>query len=243
MPDPRVQSPPFETLASSLKVIASTTRLEILHALRTRRALHEIRVSPSNRGESGSPDRSLARQTVTHHLQRLVEAGLVNRFPSASDGASDRYALSHERLFAVVDEIRMLAKLTPLERERDTPGETIERPDARRAPLPEPPRLLVAYGRDDGIAHALSTEDGATVTIGRAESCGFRLDYDPFLSAEHCRIEREGSGFVLRDLGSRNGTFVNWAPVTPAAPRNLSCGDLITVGRSVLVLQLSASRP
>ncbi len=49
--------------------------------------------------------------------------------------------------------------------------------------------------------------DGACL-IGRAIECDLTL-CDPRLSRAHCRIERLGDGrWVVRDLGSRNGTLV-----------------------------------
>jgi serine phosphatase RsbU (regulator of sigma subunit) len=48
----------------------------------------------------------------------------------------------------------------------------------------------------------------ASVLIGRAKSCDIVLD-DPQVSREHARIERRGEEWVIEDLGSRHGTFVN----------------------------------
>jgi hypothetical protein len=49
------------------------------------------------------------------------------------------------------------------------------------------------------------------VVIGRAEDCGLRLAH-PLVSRRHAEIEPRSDGsFVIRDLGSRNGTRVNGA--------------------------------
>ncbi len=45
-------------------------------------------------------------------------------------------------------------------------------------------------------------------SVGRAEDCSFRLSGSG-VSRLHCRIEKEGPLWLLRDLESRNGTFVN----------------------------------
>src|SRR5688500_7233220 len=49
---------------------------------------------------------------------------------------------------------------------------------------------------------------GPRTAIGRHPSNAIRLN-DREVSKEHAVIERVGAGFVLRDLGSSNGTFVN----------------------------------
>jgi Nif-specific regulatory protein len=67
-----------------------------------------------------------------------------------------------------------------------------------------------AIGRDSG--NQLSLTDGSA-------------------SREHCVILRQGENFVIRDLGSFNGTLVNDARVTE---RVLVHGDWIKIGRSLL---------
>jgi len=67
----------------------------------------------------------------------------------------------------------------------------------------------------------------AGITIGRGAECDVVLPV-PALSRQHCRVERDGDGARLVDLGSTNGTFVNGARVTE--PVGLSDGMLIRLG-------------
>jgi pSer/pThr/pTyr-binding forkhead associated (FHA) protein len=46
------------------------------------------------------------------------------------------------------------------------------------------------------------------VVIGRSALCSLRLD-DPSVSRRHCLLDVAGEWAWVRDLGSRNGTFVN----------------------------------
>lgn len=69
------------------------------------------------------------------------------------------------------------------------------------------------------------------MTIGRALDCDLWLD-DPSLSRRHCRLEPEGTGWAVVDLGSRNGTFANAKRVT--ARWSLKDGDVITIGKTHL---------
>jgi DNA-binding response OmpR family regulator len=49
---------------------------------------------------------------------------------------------------------------------------------------------------------------------------------------QHARIIREGRGYAIRDLGSRNGTFVNGKPIG-AEPQLLKDGDQIGLGGTI----------
>ncbi len=229
--------PKFDALAAHLAILASATRLELLHALRRPKLLHEIRVGASLAREDERPGRPLSRQTVAHHLDQLARAGLVRRVPGAGGRSGDAFVLSHERLFALVHEMRALARLRPGAGEAPAAGETM--PDQELdAPVQVPrPRLVVAFGRDDGAAFGLGGPAEASWRIGRGARCEVRLDYDAFLSAEHAILARRPDGFVLRDAGSKNGTWVNWEKVRPATERRLDAGDLVLVGRTVLALQ------
>jgi hypothetical protein len=88
------------------------------------------------------------------------------------------------------------------------------------------PRLLVerAPGHETGSAYDLS--NGATLGRGNVE---IKLE-DPFASSQHARISREGHVFVIEDLGSTNGTYLNDEPLNGPAP--LHAGDRIRIGDS-----------
>jgi nitrite reductase (NADH) large subunit len=86
---------------------------------------------------------------------------------------------------------------------------------------------------------ATSVEVSGPLVIGR-EGDGLRLD-DPGVSRRHALIEPDGDGVRLTDLGSRNGTFVNGAPVHGATP--LRGGDRIVVGNTLLVVDGAAAAP
>ena len=65
-----------------------------------------------------------------------------------------------------------------------------------------------------------------TVRIGRLPECNLSLG-DPNVSREHAEIRPQGSGFVLVDLGSTNGSKVNGVRVSE---RELRDGDELTFG-------------
>jgi phosphoserine phosphatase RsbU/P len=63
-------------------------------------------------------------------------------------------------------------------------------------------------------------------TLGRSVESDLPLT-NPHVSRAHAVIERDGDGYVLRDMGSRHGTFVNDLPVTSTRLRSQ---DLIALG-------------
>jgi hypothetical protein len=66
----------------------------------------------------------------------------------------------------------------------------------------------------------------AALTLGRAPESDVVVN-DPAASRRHAEIRREGSAYVLHDLGSGNGTWVNGGPVTT---HRLEPGDQILIG-------------
>jgi DNA-binding transcriptional ArsR family regulator len=225
----------FADLARNLEALASETRLELLHALRHPTVLQDIRVAPSLTRGTENPDRALSRQAVARHLEQLQAFGLVRRAHD-DERRADVYVLNHERVFAVVDEMRALARLRPVLDVPIEPGETVDRGQGA-AELPAGPRLLLAYGRDEGVAFALDRPPGARWRIGRGPECEVCLDYDPYLSTEHCIVARTSDAFTIQDAESRNGTWVNWVRLAAAESRPLAPGDLVTAGRTLLVFQ------
>lgn len=89
------------------------------------------------------------------------------------------------------------------------------------------PRLQVERvpGHESGSAYEIPNQ-GATLGRGDVE---IRLD-DPFASAHHARISREGHVIVIEDLGSTNGTYLNEEPLR--GPQPLHPGDRIRIGDS-----------
>jgi serine phosphatase RsbU (regulator of sigma subunit) len=68
-------------------------------------------------------------------------------------------------------------------------------------------------------------------TLGRSSACEIVLP-DPAVSKQHAEIEMSGSAIVVRDLGSRNGTYVNDEQV--AGSQVVTSKDTIRLGHLVL---------
>ena len=103
-------------------------------------------------------------------------------------------------------------------------GTTIMKPAARTSAKQA---FLVRTGRG-GTTKTLLT--GRKIGVGRAPDNDIVVA-DANVSRHHARIEHLGTRYVLQDLGSTNGTFVNGAKVEE---QSLKEGDVIVVGKTKL---------
>jgi predicted component of type VI protein secretion system len=92
---------------------------------------------------------------------------------------------------------------------------------------PPTSRLIVRMGPNPGMIFDLTKE---ITTLGRDVANDIVLG-DPEVSRQHSRLTRTPGGYVLEDLGSTNGTFVNGDRLT--SPRVLNPGDLIGLSEKV----------
>ncbi len=74
---------------------------------------------------------------------------------------------------------------------------------------------------------------GDELTVGRAAGCQITLD-DTFVSQLHARVFRRESQYLVEDLGSTNGTYLNRGKV--AGPMVIQPGDRLQVGNTVMEL-------
>jgi pSer/pThr/pTyr-binding forkhead associated (FHA) protein len=98
--------------------------------------------------------------------------------------------------------------------------------------VPPPPAgwLIIRTGHGSGRDFRLAPE----TTVGRdAVRCDLILD-DSTVSAEHARVRHERGQFVLYDMASTNGTFVNGDKVSRAP---LYDGDVVKLGDVQLVFK------
>src|ERR1700740_2105028 len=74
---------------------------------------------------------------------------------------------------------------------------------------------------------------GQRVTVGKAATNLLSLEHDATVSRLHAILENFGSAWSIRDLGSRNGTYVNGEKIF--AERVLRSGDQLRMGSSRMV--------
>lgn len=222
----------YVILADALSALGYPMRLELLDILRFPHGIGELRVSPTRQDSEGSAERAVARQTVQYHLEKLVESGFVREESPGARGT--RYVVSPQRLYAVIEEMRALSLMFA---GRGGAGDATGTMSAAGGFASiKGPRLILVHGVYEGKQFAL--EGGAAWTIGRKPGLAVSLDYDPFVSVENAVVERSADGFAVRDHAtSKNGTFVNWTRLARGGTQKLARGDLVGVGRSLLLFR------
>jgi pSer/pThr/pTyr-binding forkhead associated (FHA) protein len=94
-----------------------------------------------------------------------------------------------------------------------------------------PRKLVVLEGPLSGQSFALS---GAPITIGRADDSTLVLT-DDYVSTRHARLVPRGDDWLVEDLGSTNGTYLDRQRVT--GPTRVSPGVPIRVGKTTMELR------
>ena len=95
--------------------------------------------------------------------------------------------------------------------------------------------LRVVGGPDKGAKVRLGSD---TVTIGGAADSGLLL-HDPTVSARHAEVLVEARGYVIRDLGSKNGVLLHGWPIERAP----LCDRMqLRIGRTTVQVRALGSR-
>jgi pSer/pThr/pTyr-binding forkhead associated (FHA) protein len=97
----------------------------------------------------------------------------------------------------------------------------------RSATLVVKRRSLLRVVRGEGVGTEIQL-DALVIQAGRSDDADLILD-DPAASRRHFEVLAYRGGYVLKDLGSTNGTEVNRVPVLEC---RLSNGDIISVGET-----------
>ena len=94
---------------------------------------------------------------------------------------------------------------------------------------PSTPRLTIMTGPDSGKIVELAQ---AELVIGRSAPAGLIIVH-PEVSRRHVRLVYQQGNYILEDLGSRNGTFVNGQPLQ--GPQVLTDGAEIRLGSQIIL--------
>ncbi len=91
-------------------------------------------------------------------------------------------------------------------------------------------QFVMRSGPTPGVTFPL---DGDQLTIGRDSSNGVAIN-DAEVSRKHSRLSFQGGKYVIEDLGSTNGTFVNGQRL--AGPVVLKAGDVVSLGEQIVLM-------
>lgn len=106
-------------------------------------------------------------------------------------------------------------------------------PSATAAPTRAPRGLIILVS---GARAGERLDVGAQpITVGKGPST-LQITDDPTVSTRHAQIHADSAGFVVTDLGSTNGTFVNNQRITQ--PTRLSDGDLVRFGNTQIKFRI-----
>jgi len=214
------------------------SRLHLLNLLQVPRTAQEIHLAPTRPDRTARGDRSVSRQALSGHLRKLLDIGLVEAAPGRRGGRTvTEYVVSHARLFALVEEMRRLALIRP---PPGPAGVTVLHDEAGQRATGPAPSMTPSVG-PEGRAYALAGP--GPWTIGRLPTCEVCLPHDPFVSKRNSvlRAVRAAAGgpawAVEARRDARNPTMLNWQPLEPGAVAPLRSGDVLRVGRTLLVMR------
>lgn len=98
-------------------------------------------------------------------------------------------------------------------------------------------QIVLRAGPDAGKLYPLK---GKEITIGRDTGNTISIN-DAEVSRKHAKLVVQESGYVIEDMGSTNGTFVNGQRVS--TPLLLRGGEVIALGEGVVLLFEEAADP
>ncbi|MEW5941691.1 MAG: FHA domain-containing protein, partial [Chloroflexota bacterium] len=91
-------------------------------------------------------------------------------------------------------------------------------------------QFVMRSGPMPGVTFPL---EGDQLIIGRDASSSIAIN-DAEISRKHSRLSFQGGKYVLEDLGSTNGTFVNGQRL--AGPVVLKPGDVVSLGEQIVLM-------
>jgi pSer/pThr/pTyr-binding forkhead associated (FHA) protein len=93
-------------------------------------------------------------------------------------------------------------------------------------------RLILKMG---GTAREFEFTENV-ITIGRTPENDIQISFDKRASRKHALVEKRDNDFFIKDLESRNGTFVNGKPVKGEV--QVFSGDILTAGETDIRLEV-----
>lgn len=91
-------------------------------------------------------------------------------------------------------------------------------------------QFVMRSGPTPGATYSL---EGDQLVIGRDSSSGVPIN-DAEVSRKHARLTFQGGKYVIEDLGSTNGTFVNGQRLVSSVV--LKSGDVVSLGEQIVLL-------
>lgn len=101
------------------------------------------------------------------------------------------------------------------------------------------PTLQILSGEHEGSEFSWNADE---IFVGKEDSCTIKLQ-DAGVSRKHARVFRKGDQWFIEDLGSSNGTWVNFKKRGVNEATEMVHRDIVFVGRTVTKLWVSSEPP
>lgn len=225
----------YARLEAILKALSSANRLQLLGLLESPQELEDLRLKPGAAQAGASPQRPISRQAVLRHLDVLAGQQLVH-VRRGKTGAN-QYVADRTRLYALLEDLRQVARLgSPLGFDA---AQTVQVNATATPAWPPGPKLVLVRGAEEGKLFPLHERHAKSGwSIGRKAGSSVCLDYDPYVSAHNAQIAKGLDGYVVSDVAAaKNGTWLNWRALDRGQQVPLHPGDVVGVGRSLLVFR------
>jgi ABC-type multidrug transport system ATPase subunit/pSer/pThr/pTyr-binding forkhead associated (FHA) protein len=196
---------------------------------------YPLQGSSTTIGRDPSNDIHIPQPVVSRHHARLERAdhGYLIQDLDSANGLTWHDRRIHKMLLAdgdelwISDEIRLTHTITPAPVETATVQTSVQAAAPEEA-APINATLLGVETPMTGL-RKIDLRQRARLNIGRSPENDLQLDY-PTISRRHARISRTGERYVIEDLGSSNGTFVNGESIDPGKPFPLHPGNTMRIG-------------
>ncbi|HZV00524.1 MAG TPA: FHA domain-containing protein [Planctomycetota bacterium] len=99
------------------------------------------------------------------------------------------------------------------------------------------PTLQIISGEQEGSEINWTADE---IFIGKEDGCEVKIT-DAGVSRKHAKLAKKGAGWFVEDLGSSNGTYVNFKKRGKNEPTDLADRDIIFIGRTVAKFWLNGA--
>jgi hypothetical protein len=98
-------------------------------------------------------------------------------------------------------------------------------------------KYCIAWIEEESKKNPSRRIDKSPFLIGSSSQCNYKIEEDASISAKHCRIVESKCAFIIVDMQSRNGTFINGKMIFQ---KQLQDKDRIEIGKTILIFHQSA---
>lgn len=183
-------------------------------------------------------DLGTEKEKLIEQLQKLEELGLVESGFEAPAASAPAPAPAAQQTAPPppIPEHPFAPKTDPIPVQEEAEVTRVERATMSRPKTIVRKNTLVGSLTPDQEPDSIFPLLDAEIVIGRAAENAISVS-DGSVSSRHAKITRSAEGFVIEDLQSRNGTFVNGEKVDK--PRLLADGDLVRLGKYIMTFNVA----